>query len=262
MAQITLSLLEYDICWESLGLGEFPTVLGMNSHGFTMDERRQLAQQAWASLRYKGVVDGSGDLHPDVVDALETLARPEWELDARLRAQNQPMFRAMVACTGDLAVRAMLDTENLVLERISPTSLAWSMVDLLPPHPTGTGQSVTLPADALDRAAANSGEDKQQFRTALVTEGLSLADAGRIADLVDDVQRMGQFGVARTPRRNVMTIRRQRASHAITFYDTSRGRYQFSRRPSPDGRPWSTLVAADHRTLAHSIQGLLSELSD
>lgn len=261
MSRISLSRLEYDICWESLQLGEFPTVLTMNSHGFTMDERRQLAQQAWVSLRRKGLVDGSGDLDPDLAEALATLARPEWEVDARLRAEEQPMLRAMVACSRDFAVRAMLDSENLVLERIPSSALVWSLIELLPAHTPGKGRSVTLPAATLDRAAAKSGEDAQRFKLALVDEGLPMADAARIADLVGDVQRMGQFGAAHTPRRNVLTIRRQRASHAVAFYDTSTGRYQFSRRPSPDGQQWSTLAPADNRTLAHHVQGLLSELS-
>src|SRR5207253_342389 len=110
--------LEYDICWESLGLGEFPTVLNMNSHGFTLDERRQLARQAWATLDQRGLADGPGELHPDLQDSLETLARPEWEVDARLRSQDQPMVRAIAAASADFAVRAVLGPDSLVLERI------------------------------------------------------------------------------------------------------------------------------------------------
>lgn len=262
MAQISLSRLEYDVCWESLGLGEFPTVLNMNSHGSTMDERRQLARQAWESLDRRGLVDGPGELHPDLHDSLETLARPEWEVDARVRSNDQPMVRAVAAASGDFAVRAVLGPEVLVLERISPSSLAWSMVDLAPHYPAGRGGSVTLPASALDRAMAASGEDPRRFREALVAEGLSGPDADRIAGMVGDVVRMGQFGAARTPRQHALTVRRQRASHAVTFYDTSGGRFQFSRRPSPDGQEWSTLAPADNRALLTQVQELLTQLSD
>lgn len=47
---IELSTLEFDVLWEHLQLGPFPTVLEFDQHGFTRDERAELTAKAWESL--------------------------------------------------------------------------------------------------------------------------------------------------------------------------------------------------------------------
>jgi hypothetical protein len=263
VARFVLSRLEYDITWEVLGLGEQPTVLVIDSHGRTMDERRELARQSWASLAAKGLVDRSSGLRPELTEALRVLANPEWEVDARLRLDSQgPMLRALAASHGRSAVLATLTHEELAVELVSETALARSVVSLLPAHPVPKSRSVSLPAEVLDRAAAQAGESPSRLVTALRDAGVPGADAQKVGDVLGNVLRMGQFGVAHRARQHGMLGRRERAPYVASFYDTPTGRWQFTRRPSGDGRPWSTLAPADHQRLVHAVAELLSHLAD
>ncbi|GDY30464.1 ESX secretion-associated protein EspG [Gandjariella thermophila] len=67
---------------------------------------------------------------------------------------------------------------------------------------------------------------------------------------------------ARRRREHGALGRRRRARYVVSFYDTSTGRWQFTRRPSPDGRPWSTLAPADHQRLTHAVAEPMSHLDD
>jgi hypothetical protein len=152
--RFVLSRLEYDIAWETLGLGEKPTVLAIDSYGHTMEERRALAQQAWTSLRAKDLVSRSHELHPDLSDALRAMVHAEGEVDARLRLDSHgPMLRALAASHGRTAVLATLKHEELAIESIPETALARAMVSLLPAHPLPRSRSVSLLAAVLDQAA-------------------------------------------------------------------------------------------------------------
>src|SRR5215470_19870512 len=93
MESMELSRLEFDVVWQHLGLGAFPTVFRMMGHGRTEAERRRLVDQAWQSLRAKGL-SRHGDPHPLLVERLAVLSRPEREVDARMNH-------------GELALRAL-----------------------------------------------------------------------------------------------------------------------------------------------------------
>jgi hypothetical protein len=121
-------------------------------------------------------------------------------------------------------------------------------------------RSVSLLAAVLDQAAAQAGGSRSQLETALRNQGLAWADAQKIGDVLGNVVRMGQFGAAYRPRRRGMLGRRVRAPYVVSFYDTPAGRWQFTRRPSGDGRPWSTLAPADHARLTHAVAELLDHL--
>ncbi|GDY33959.1 ESX secretion-associated protein EspG [Gandjariella thermophila] len=261
MSRFVLSRLEYDLAWEALGLGEYPTVLTIDSHGHTMDERRELARRAWESLAAKGLAHRPGALDPDLADALTVLARPEWEVDARLRLDpHGPMLRALAASHGRTGVLATLTHEELVVEPIPETALARAVMGLLPPHPLPKSRSVSIPAEALDRAAAQAGESRSRLEAALRDQGVPWADAQKIGEVLGNVVRMGQFGAAHRSRRHGMLGRRERGPYVVSVYDTPTGRWQFTRRPSGDGRPWSTLAPADHQRLTHAVAELLGRL--
>lgn len=258
-----LSRLEYDICWDQLELGEKPTVLTIESHGRTMDERRALAERVRNSLAARGLADGRGALHPGLVGALTVLSRPECEIDARLRLDpHGPMLRALAASQGRNGVLATLTREELAVQLIPDTALSRSVVSLLPGHPLPKSRSVSLPAEVLDRAAARAGESASRLVTALRDAGVPGADAQRVGEVLGNVVRMGQFGAARRRRHQSLLGRRERAGYVVSFYDTPTGRWQFTRRPSGDGRRWSTLAPADHQRLAYAVAELLAQPDD
>ncbi|HWO67438.1 MAG TPA: ESX secretion-associated protein EspG [Umezawaea sp.] len=254
MSRFVLSRLEYDLCWDHLRLGEHPTALTIAGHGATMDERRELFHGAWKSLSDKGLVDRT-ELHPALAARLRIVARPEVELDARLRLDpNGPRAKALGATVGRHAVVAVLTSEHLTLDAVEPDRLAASVVGLLPPVATPRSRSITIPADVLDRAATAAGESPTKFESALREGGLIPHDARQVVSVLGGVVAMGQFGAAHRPPRQGHPGPRRRGPYVVSFYDTTEGRWQFTRR-----RGWATLVPADHARLTTAVSELLAE---
>jgi hypothetical protein len=255
MTRFALSRQEYDFLWEHLGLDRRPPILDINSHGHTLDERAELRAEAWASLADKGF-GKPGGFHSDLENSLRALARPEWELDARLHlSADGPRTSVLIGRSGSTAAAGMLDTEHLTVWPVSPTGLVRALIGMLPPHPPGTGVSITLPADTLDACAARAGADADAFRRALASEGLASDEARKIADVAGRVIRFGHIGAAHTPRHG----KRVRADHVVSFYDDPSNRYLFSRRPT-GGRPWVTLAPGTPNAITQQVTELLGTL--
>ncbi|MFI9011836.1 ESX secretion-associated protein EspG [Actinosynnema sp. NPDC053489] len=254
---VTLSRLEFELCWDHLRPGDYPTILSIPSHGDTLDERRTLFQDAWRSLESRGLAVRGG-LDADLADWLTLLAHPEREVDARLRLGGGPRVRAVAAAGRGRSVLAVLTADELSLAGIDETALVASVVGLLPPHPTPRSRSVSLLASDLDRAAASAGQSASRLEKSLRDVGLARADAQKISQVLGGVTRMGQFGAAaRTVRQGHLGPRR-RGAYAVSFYDTAEGRWQFTRRPSRDGREWATLSPADQPRLVQAVSELLA----
>lgn len=255
MGRYRLSWLEYDFLWEHLELGRRPPVLDINSHGRTFEERDQL-RTAWKSLAGKGY-GTPGDVDPDLRACLRVLARPEWEVDGRLHlSADGPRTSVLIGANGARAAVAVLDTEHLTVRPTAATGLARAMVAVLPDHPAGTGTSITLPAETLDRCAARAGSDPDALRRALVSAGLGKDEARKIVNVASQVVRFGHIGAAHTPRHGD----RQRADHVVSFYDNPQGRYLFTRRPS-GGATWVTLSPGGPPAVTRQIEELLDGLA-
>ncbi|HEV2783739.1 MAG TPA: ESX secretion-associated protein EspG [Actinophytocola sp.] len=255
---ITLSALEYDVLWEHLQLGPFPPIFELDSHGATLEERAELTAEAWESLADKELgwptaVDGR------VVFRLRMLARPEWEVDARLRRPDGRTVSALIAAnpaTTTTATIAIRDEDRLTLRTFPAGEMIGAAVSLLPPHPPGTGVSITLPAETLDAAVARSGRDPASLARTLISSGLGKSEAYKIADLAAGTVGFAHFGAARTRTFD----RRRRAGHVVSVYDTTAGRYLFTRKPTGAQR-WVTLVPGTPSALTRQLDELLAELS-
>lgn len=255
MSWFELSWPEYDVLWEHLKLGPYPTVLQINGHGHTRDERARLMASTWDSLQDKGY-SNSRDIDTELEWCLRTLAQPEWEIDARLHLDpTGPRISGLAASNGRHAVLSMLDTESLALRGTNPDRVVTDVISLLPECPAGSGKSVTIPAEDLDAAAARAGQDANTLAVELTRRGLASGQAGQIAGVLGDVWRFGQFGVSRTTNAG----KRARASHVISFYDGPFGRFSFVRK-STGSREWVTLVGADDRVLARQLDELRAQL--
>jgi hypothetical protein len=242
---VTLSLLEYDVLWEHLRLGAFPPILDIDSHGATLAERADLRARAWASLGGKGL--GRPEA-PDerLTGLLNRLARPEWELDARLHLTSGPRTSALLAWRHRWATVAVLDGRGLTLNAVRVDQAARTAAALLPPHPPGTGRSVTLPAATLDKAARAA-----DLARALVAQGLGKDEARKIAEAWRDIVHFGQFGAAYTPAGGA----RARAPHVVSVYDGAR-RYLFTRM-----RDWVTLAPGTDAAITRQLDEMLTGLA-
>jgi hypothetical protein len=242
---------EYDFLWEHLELGQRPPILDIDSHGRTFDERDELREAAWRSLAGKGF-GGPGDLHSDLETCLRLLARPEWEVDGRLHlSADEPRTSVLLGAHRDRAAAGVLDRTHLTVWRTSAAGLARALVAQLPPHPPGTGVSITLPAETLDQCAARAGSDPAALQRALVSAGLSKDEARKLVDVLGHVVRFGHLGAAHTPRHGA----RQRAGHVVSFYDNPLGRYLFTRRAQ-----WVTLAPGSPAAIMRQVDELLDSL--
>jgi hypothetical protein len=207
-------------------------------------------------LAHKGFGE-PGDIHHDLERCLRVLARPEWEVDGRLHlSADGPRTSVLVGSNGAKAAVGVLDADHLTVWPTSATGLARALVAQLPAHPPGTGVSTTLPAETLDRCAAQAGSDPDALQRALVAAGLGKDEARKIVEVTGHVVRFGHLGVAHTSRHGD----RMRADHVVSFYDNPLGRYLFSRRPS-GGALWVTLSPGSPPTITRQIEELLHSLA-
>jgi len=254
--RFVLSWQEYDFLWEHLELGPRKPILNIDSHGYTFDERAELRAEAWKTLARKGFGEPA-NVNSTLERCLKVLARPEWELDARLHlSADGPRTSALIGAAGSRAAVGVLDATAFTVWPTAPTGLTRAAVDLLPAHPPGGGVSITLPAETLDRCAARAGADADALRRALVSAGLGRAEARKITEVVGNVIRFGHIGAAHTPRHAA----RYRADHVVSFYDHPLGRYLFSRRPS-NGQQWVTLAPGTTAAITAQIDELLAGLA-
>src|SRR5690349_17711792 len=122
---------------------------------------------------------------------MRMLARPEREVDARLRLDpNGPRVRALAAGVGRYAVVAVLTADEFTLREIDESALARSVISLLPEHETPRARSVSLPAEVLDHAAAQAGESANRMENLLVDARIPRPDAHLVASVLGNVVRM------------------------------------------------------------------------
>ena len=254
-ARTELSVLEFDVLWEHLRLGAPPPVLDLASHGATLDERAVLTGQVWESLAERDL-GWPGQVNNRLRVGLRLLAQPEWELDARLQpTTGGPPTRALIAANHTDATVAIRHANRIRLHTAPAERIVREALSLLPPHPPGTGTSITLPAQVLDAAATRAGNSPDALARALLADGLGHAEARRIADVAGNVIRFGHFGAARTRRGE----QRHRAGHVVSVYDTRQRRYLFTRKPS-GGTPWVTLLPGNDAAITRQLDELLAEL--
>ncbi|SDM90973.1 EspG family protein [Allokutzneria albata] len=239
---ITISDTAYQVAWEHLGLGQMPLALLVNPRGARHDERDAVVAGAWQELRTSGLVAGT-DLDERLARWLRTLAAPDRLVDARLWLGEE--VRAVAAATWDEdeGVLAVLRDGKLHLKPIYATGLARAATELLPAIGPGPGHSVSVPNEALARAAREAGSDPRALAAALRSE-ISAEDAEQLAQMIKSPGQRGQFGAS---------LGRKRADHVVAYYDTAHGRYLME-----DSRGWTTVSPADSRVLVRQIDRLTS----
>lgn len=252
-APMIISVLEFDVLWEHLGLETMPLVLKVPSPGKTREERRAIEDQVWRQLGARGLGSPRA-LDPTLEDLLHVLNRPQQEIDARIWVHERSV-RVLAAGKGQAGVLAILDTGQLILRPAEADGLPREALTALPLAPAGEGHSITLPAADLDAAAASatSPEDLEQ---ALRASGLRADDAHTLAEMIRDASHRGQFGAAARDKWG----KRVRPDRVVSFYDNPKGRYLQMRRAATEGQPpWSTITPVDYRRLHHHLVELLAE---
>jgi hypothetical protein len=110
----------------------------------TPTPRSGVAEPAWAEFVRLGLVSRSGALLPEFVDVLAMLVRPQAECSAWISGPGGTQTAVLAASIGTQAVLARRSGEQVSLRPADPDALIEQVVRELPPHPDGTGHSITV----------------------------------------------------------------------------------------------------------------------
>ncbi len=220
-----LTAVEFDVCWEWLGLGGTPPVLELPSPGRDADERRRVIAAATHDLRLRGLA-GSGGPGQPLARALRVLAHPGYELDLRHRGPAGTTV-GLAAVAGSHGVLAARRGEELAILAVDASRVLPALVELAGPIVAGTGRPVTLAAEVLDAARATRPATASGLADELVRRGVSWTDASSVARMCCGAQAFGQLGV---------TARNRGAPWVVGFHQTPFGHFGQLRRPGRPGR--------------------------
>jgi hypothetical protein len=247
---VVLSALEFDMLWEAERLPPRHVALEVPSPGMTHTERAELIEQAWDSLRARGLARGrkaSGEL----VDMLNLFAHAKITIDVWIWTDRE--IKGLAVSVGSQALLGVVDNGEVWLIPARDTLLAEAAVSVAGELASGIGQSITLPHHILREADIEAQGDAKAMVTALEDRGVQLWQAQELAGMLLGQGARGQFGVERLGRDGQL----RRADHVIAFYDTDAGRYLFQLGPNTDGRDWATVTPADNQLLAQRIWEML-----
>ncbi|MCP2333271.1 MULTISPECIES: ESX secretion-associated protein EspG [Actinoalloteichus] len=251
-AHLTLSLVEFDVCWEVLGLNATPTHLEVPSPGKTWEERRQIVRAVLSGLTARGLARG-GAPHPDLESSLGLLAHPDWGLHGGIRGTRQ--VRAIGAARERQGVVAARRGDEVRLWPAPVWELADQLVGLAGDRPAGPGESVSLRSEVLE-VANRRATDARALARHLVAEGEPPGQARALAAMVDGAFGGGHFGAV-VPDGG--TGRRRGAGRLVAFHDTPGGRYLQLRRRTPSGAEWVTVTPAGNARVATALRELVDE---
>ncbi|OZM71442.1 ESX secretion-associated protein EspG [Amycolatopsis antarctica] len=250
---IVLSLLEFDMLWETERLPARPPALEVPSPGTTHTERADLVAKAWDSLAARGLARGhraSGEL----VDMLNLFAGPKVAVDVWMWADRE--IKGLAVGVGGQALLGVVDGDEVWLIPAAPDSLAEAVVSVTGELRPGVGRSVSIPHGVLVEADAEARGDAKALVTALEDRGVVLWQAQEIAGMLFGMTARGQFGAQRSTRDGSV----RRADRVVAFHDTDAGRYLFQLGRGADRQAWATVAPADNQLLAQRVRELVDEV--
>jgi hypothetical protein len=231
--RVELSLVEFDVLWEDLRLGDVPFPIEVRRHGATLGERARTKASVYVELRGRGLIQGDRPA-VQIEDALHVLARPRVRVDLLALLEDEQPVKALVVARGARALLAVQRELALELCVVHDTAMVNAIVEMLPPCQPGTGRSVCVSAASIDPGHPDMALIDRIVRRPLL--------------------RMGQFG---------MTVRDERGKlrrlPGIAWFDTDQGRYTSTVIRGRDGLDWTTVSPADNSRLVHRINETLAQ---
>ncbi|MCP2260510.1 EspG family protein [Streptoalloteichus tenebrarius] len=254
---VVISELAYDVLWE-LGVDTDKHVaLFCPSPGATWTERERLAHQVVGELQQLGLAQGDRP-DPDLMDALQLLARPEVEVYGWFAVGDRPTESVVVAVSGREGVLAHLGGGQLRLRPVAPEWLCDAAVSVLPPLRPIRGQHHNVPTELLEGGPGRHGNDDDDGGGVLESVGGGETEVDRVRRLLAQPRRAaGQFFAAtRGPAGG-----RRRCEYPVNVVDTAEGCYLAHQVRGGDGQPWTVVVPTDQRVLAERLGQLVHGLS-
>jgi hypothetical protein len=217
--EIRLDAGQYNVLWRRLVGTEKPMLLSTLDHGTTNEARAVLDAAAWRRLVEAGLADARG-VWPVLADAVAVLARPDREVDVRVRSREGA--RITVACAGHGAgVVAGLDgADGLTIVPIEPEDLPGALLRWVPETAPLPGIPIEVPVEVL-RTPAGTADGPAGWGPQLRRAGIPRPTVERLVALGSTTAlRHLQFGVARRDDAG----RWRRGETVLNVLDTSYGR--------------------------------------
>ncbi|QLY31860.1 ESX secretion-associated protein EspG [Nocardia huaxiensis] len=243
---------------ECLRVQTFPTVLAVAPQQDSFEEWTLAQRRAVRDLRAAGLLDGYGEVDPELATALLVLAQPDREVVARVyTGAPQPIRLCLARRAGD-HVLAVRDGDSFDIRTVwedgAGSALLAPLLRALGSCPPADVAGFSAPAAELAERldAAHSSIDFADAVYALgvperdaTAYGLAFATTRAYAEIVAQAHEDGS------------TIR---PPGAVAVYDTERGRLVAAPGYAPDQQVWSTLTPGSDHRLAQAISGLIDML--
>jgi hypothetical protein len=243
---IVLSRSTYALTWTSENIGDQPEALFVLPDSADPQRRAEATVRACEELTKLGLFDRRHGVHSELLDTFRLLARPEVEFYGYLaHQQHTEPFVALAAAAED-GVLAVLDDANLALHPVRAATIAEALVEQLPPAPAARGQSITVPASAVDGSSGHHADPDAEFS---VFAGQTRTDpsVARLKRLAEEPRTGGaQFHVAVRDRNG----RRRRNAFPLNVIDVESGRWFIQRQRQRAGDVWITAAPATPQALA------------
>jgi hypothetical protein len=227
-APVTMSLLAYDMLWQSvIGEPHHPTLRR------DFPEREISVSTAMDELHAMGLA-GSAGVSSALLATIALFSRPGRELYGWYSA-GADTNRVLGVIDGANAMVAHRVCDRLALLPCAPGRLPDTIGELLPEHSPIQGTAISVPLEELGRAGPARGDLDRAKRL------LSSPRSG-----------CGEFAVAHRDQLG----RRHRAKFRVCYADTAHGRFLTSTRRDAEGAAWLTLIPANRRSITEQLRSI------
>ncbi|MFI9380261.1 ESX secretion-associated protein EspG [Kutzneria sp. NPDC052558] len=245
---VVLSRSTYALTWTSENIGDQPEALFVLPDTADPQRRAQATVRASEELTQLGLFDRQRGVHPALVSTFRLLARPEVEFYGYLaHQQRREPFTALAVAGGGWGLLAILDDTTLALHPVRGDSVAEALIGQLPPVPAAHGQSLTVPATAVDGPVGRQAEEEFSV---FAGQGRTDPAVTRLKRLADEPRTGGaELHVAVRDRNG----RRRRNAFPLKVIDVESGRWFIQRQHNASREVWITAAPATSQTLATKL---------
>lgn len=260
---VRLSAATFELVWQYLRLGDLPTPLFVPSAGSTVAERQAVGRAALDELARNDLVVGRDDVHEDLVQALQLLARPTDEFYGWFVRADGSALSGLVGVHQQKAVLAVLENDRVWMSPVAPGTPAQALVGIAPRLAPVHAKSITVPANefALPKEPAGRGRrDDFEASGSLMQGGMASGrqvDVEKLRALVaePDRGRAQLFAAVRDQGGH-----RRKSERPIYCLDTQDGRWMLHFTTQQGGEPWLTAAPGSPEALTHALYDTRREL--
>jgi hypothetical protein len=264
--QVTLSLDTLSTVWQRENLGDLHNVLVDTPVWRDEEANREALQGATGELAQRGLLSGR-DLHPDLRETLNLLARPSMEYYGWISyvdAEREVNLAVLVAAVGQDAVLVVRDGQSVHLRPSRAEGMAETLLGHLPSVPPARGRSVNLPENEVrhlvsDRMHTAPGSTKPLSAEAFnVFERASMAEDAR--DLLTAMDQPRTGGGELYVAARVRSGERHRCENPVVYVDTHQGRWMTQLSSGAPGERWIVSAPASRQLLLSKLNEMRNNL--